>query len=94
MKLANLLVIILLFPTGFNLPYDSLSIHSASLATTATIIVTNATDIVNGDTSSIDALNANPGPDGISFREAINASNNTVGLKAIEFASDLKGATI
>jgi parallel beta-helix repeat protein len=94
LKLVNLLMIVLLLPINFDCSYDSLSIHSASLATTATVVVTNTTDTVNGDTSSINTLVANPGTDGISFREAIRAANNTLGLKAIEFAPNLKGATI
>jgi hypothetical protein len=90
MKLVYLLAIVLLLPTGF----DHLSILSDVVASTTTVIVANATDSANGDTANLDALIANPGPDGISFREAIRASNNTVGLKAIEFAPILKGATI
>ena len=36
------------------------------------ITVTNATVAINGDTSSVKALMANPGPDGISLPEAID----------------------
>ncbi len=39
--------------------------------------VTTTNDFVNGDTSSIAALVANQGGDGISLREAIEAANNT-----------------
>ena len=41
------------------------------------LAVTNASDTVNGNTSSIAALLASSGGDGISFREALLASNNT-----------------
>ena len=41
------------------------------------ITVTNATSAVNGDTSSVKALMANPGPDGISLYEAITATTTT-----------------
>jgi hypothetical protein len=58
------------------------------------VVVTNATDVVNGRTSSISALNASPGSDGTSFREALIAANNTAGEKSITFATSLRGATI
>jgi hypothetical protein len=43
-----------------------------------TVTVTNLTDIVNGNTASIAALIASDGGDGISYREAVRASNNTI----------------
>src|ERR1035438_1833109 len=58
------------------------------------ITVTNATVAVNGDTSSVKALAANPGPDGISILEAIMATNNDAGTWVIQFAPALKGSTI
>jgi uncharacterized protein (TIGR03437 family) len=58
------------------------------------ITVTNATVAVNGDTSSVKALVANPGPDGISIQEAILATNNDPGTWNIQFAPALKGSTI
>lgn len=58
------------------------------------ITVTNATGAVNGDTSSVKALVANPGPDGISLYEAITATNNDLGTWNIQFAPALKGSTI
>ena len=52
----------------------------------ATVTVTSTTDISDGDTSSISALIATPGPDGvISLREAITAANNTPGADTINF---------
>ena len=53
----------------------------------ATITVNNAMDVVSptADTSSITALTANDGGDGISLREAIAASNNTAGDDSITF---------
>ena len=45
--------------------------------------------MVNGDVATMDTLIANPGPDGISLREAIAASNNTPGPERIEFAPEL-----
>jgi len=67
---------------------------TGTVTSTVIVTVTNCSDVVNGDTASIAALTGNPGPDGISFREALNASNNTLGPKAIEFASALAGSTI
>ena len=58
------------------------------------ITVTNATMVVNGDTSSVKALVANPGSDGISLLEAITATNNDPGTWVIQFAPALKGSTI
>jgi uncharacterized protein (TIGR03437 family) len=58
------------------------------------ITVTNATTAINGDTSSVKALVANPGPDGISLTEAITATNNDPGTWVIQFAPALKGSTI
>jgi uncharacterized protein (TIGR03437 family) len=58
------------------------------------ITVTNATMAINGDTSSVAALMANPGPDGISIQEAIIATNNDPGTWVIQFDASLKGSTI
>lgn len=58
------------------------------------ITVTNATVVLNGDTSSVKALMANPGPDGISLPEALIATNNDPGTWNIKFAAALKGSTI
>jgi hypothetical protein len=58
------------------------------------ITVTNATMFVNGDASSVKALVANPGSDGISLLEAITATNNDPGTWVIQFAPALKGSTI
>lgn len=58
------------------------------------ITVTNATMAINGDTRSVKALVANPGPDGISLPEAITVTNNDAGTWGIQFAPALKGSTI
>lgn len=58
------------------------------------IMVTNSTMAINGDTSSVAALMANPGPDGISLQEAVIATNNDPGIWNIQFAPALKGSTI
>ena len=55
----------------------------------ASVTVSNATDLTNADTSSINALTANDGGDGISLREAITASNNTTGDDTITFDSSV-----
>jgi VCBS repeat-containing protein len=52
----------------------------------ATVTVTNTLDIANGNTSSIAALLASDGGDGISLREAIAAANNTAGDDTITFS--------
>jgi hypothetical protein len=43
-----------------------------------TVKVTNVSDVINGDITNISALNSNPGPDGVSFREALYAANGTM----------------
>ncbi len=64
-------------------------------ALTGGLIVTNTSDVVNGNTSSIAALIANPGFTGISLREAILAANNTTiagGSRIIDF--DIPGSGV
>ena len=56
-----------------------------------TVVTTN--DVVNGDISSVNALILNPGADGISLREAIEATNNTQGAFSIDFAEELAHST-
>src|SRR5262245_31568219 len=51
----------------------------------ATVTVGNNLDVVNGDTSTINALINSDGGDGISIREAIEATNNTPGPDDINF---------
>jgi subtilisin-like proprotein convertase family protein len=48
----------------------------------AIVTVTNNNDVANGDTTSIAALIATDGGDGISLREAITAANNTANAPA------------
>lgn len=61
---------------------------------TTEIVVTTSADAKNGDTSSAVNLGANPGPDGVSLREAIEATNNDLGSYDIRFDVSLSGATI
>ena len=49
------------------------------------VVVSNNTDLVNGDTSSVFALIADDGGDGISLREAIIASDNAIGSGTVTF---------
>jgi len=59
------------------------------------MLVTTEQDVVDGDTTDFDSLEANPGSDGlISLREAVQAANQTTGRKQIDFSSDLAGTTI
>ena len=73
---------------------SALTIPPVVLNRGTVITVTNATMVVNGDTSSVKALVANPGSDGISLLEAITATNNDPGTWVIQFAPALKGSTI
>jgi len=69
---------------------------STSLALADVIVVTSSSDVVNGDASTPAALAKNPGPDGISLREAMMAANNVSVARAhrIEFDTSLKGTII
>jgi hypothetical protein len=66
----------------------------ATASNEVTIVVSTSQDVNNGDTSSVSALLANPGPDGISLREAILATNHSPGTYTISFAPSLAGTTI
>src|ERR1017187_2855137 len=67
---------------------------NAPSAHSANIVVTNATDLVNGDTTNPTSLMANPGPDGISLREALFACNDVPGPHLITFDPTLTGQTV
>lgn len=74
----------------------ALAVHPARATT---LVVSTIDDLSNGDTSCPSALIANPGPDGISLREAITAINNasscgSAGPHTIAFAPALAGQTI
>lgn len=58
------------------------------------LIVSNAGEEMNGDTSNPAALIANPGPDGISLAEAIVAAEATGEYETIRFHPSLKGAVM
>ena len=58
------------------------------------VTVSNALDVVNGDTSTLTVLIGNDGGDGISLREAIEAANNSTGADNITFDAALSGQTI
>jgi hypothetical protein len=51
-------------------------------------LVTSASDVVNGDVSSVQALRARPGADGISLREALMAVNRESGPPTITFGGE------
>ena len=58
------------------------------------ITVITSSDAIDGDVSSVQALITNPGPDGISLREALDATNRSPGIYTIHFDPKLAGATI
>lgn len=66
----------------------------APAGSVSSLLVTNISDVVNGDTSSPDALVGNPGPDGISLWEAMLAANAALNPLSIVFDPSLKGAVI
>lgn len=56
--------------------------------------VTSTSDAINGNVTSVQALLEDPGPDGVSLREALTATNIQRGVYAIHFSPDLAGRTI
>lgn len=66
----------------------------AEVATAIDIVVDTTSDASNGDVSTVGALLADPGPDGISLREAIEATNNDPGLHTVRFGTALSGQAI
>lgn len=70
--------------------------RAAEAARPLVLTVSNTGDLINGAVSSAGALVADPGPDGISLREAITAANATAGPNAIYilFAPELAQRTI
>ena len=67
---------------------------SASTSDMVTLTVTNNSNEVNGNTSSPNALMNDPGADGISLTEAIQAANSAAGSHSINFDPSMKGAAI
>jgi hypothetical protein len=67
---------------------------TVAIASPRVITVANATNAVNGTVTSIDALIASPGSDGISLIEAMAAADQTTGAKVIQFAPSLMGSVI
>ncbi|MEQ1902744.1 MAG: DUF4347 domain-containing protein, partial [Pirellulaceae bacterium] len=66
-------------------PVETSEFAANVTAVNQTLIVTNTNDTINGTITSVSALIATPGGDGISLREAITAANNTVGIDLITF---------
>ncbi|MEX0612181.1 MAG: choice-of-anchor Q domain-containing protein [Pirellulales bacterium] len=57
----------------------------------ANVTVSNLNDVVNGTTTSIAALIATPGADGISLREAILAANADAAADTVDFGPTVTG---
>ena len=81
-------------PGTANFQVPTPEISEIILQSGTTITVTTNADIINGNVSSVAGLLANPGPDGIALREAIEATNNDPGEYTIRFAAQLDGAKI
>lgn len=87
----------LLFLSSPTRQIETVSAYSPALRATLTgelILVTNASEDINGDVSSPTALKANPGPDGISLPEAMTAAEATEGYETITFDASLLGEVI
>jgi hypothetical protein len=67
-----------------------LAAQSAAAPTDAVLTVTTNSDAVNGDVATATGLITNPGPDGISLREALQVTNNDPGHYTVRFAPTLE----
>ncbi len=67
---------------------------STAASDPAEILVTSASDIINGDVETVAGLRRRPGRDGISLREAIEATNYDPGVYTIRFDTALAGTVI
>lgn len=69
---------------------------SAGAVSPNIVVVSTTADVANGDVSSLSALKAKPGPDGISLREALAAADKTGGSATlyVMFSAALNGKTI
>ncbi len=94
---ALFLLLSLLFP-NLDMPgtktANAMDQNAARALTGEFLTVTNASEVVNGDTSSPAALIANPGLDGISLPEAMMAAEATESYETITFDASLLGAVI
>ena len=69
-----------------NILFGDSNIATVTITVNGTLTVNSTSDVADGDTSSIAALRASVGADGvISLREAILAANNTGGINTISF---------
>ena len=74
-------------------PSNNTSEFSAAILAYASVIVTTTADTVDGMVTSVSALITSPGGDNrISLREAIQATNATVGLDTVRFGIPLTDA--
>ncbi|MGZ4439241.1 MAG: hypothetical protein ACXVZN_02575 [Gaiellaceae bacterium] len=69
---------------------------SAAAVSRNMVVVSTTANVVNGNVSSLSALKAKPGRDGISLREALSAANRTGGSATVYvmFSARLNGKTI
>jgi hypothetical protein len=72
----------------------AMSVLCLQPAYATTLVVSNNTDISNGNVSNPTALIASPGSDGISLTEAVQAVHGAPGPHTITFAPALAGQTI
>jgi hypothetical protein len=94
MRWFSVIAKLLLPAVALAVPLSSVVLAEAGIGHDSQLIVSTASDVANGNVSSPAALAANPGPDGISFREALLATDNAPGPHAIAFSPSLAGETI
>jgi len=79
---------------GYQPTYLPVTVPDIILERGTVITVTTSSNVFDAPTASVPALLADPGPDGISFREALELTNRDPGVYTIRFADHLVGATI
>jgi hypothetical protein len=75
-------------------PPPAATVPPFTLSRGEVIVVNTTDDIVNGNTTNVSDLLKDPGPDGISLREAVLATDNSLGQYTIDFSQNLTDATI
>jgi len=93
-RVSVVAVVVLLGALALTLVLGRTPVPTALASGPTEVLVTNASDLINGDLTQVAGLRAQPGPDGISLREAIEATNHDPGNHAIRFDSALAGTVI
>ena len=95
MKIAAPVAVVVALVCAVGLAAPAAGSRAVSVSRNMVVVSTTA-DVVDGDTSSVAALNRKPGRDGVSLREALLAADRTGGSQTVYilFSPRLNGKTI